>query len=257
MPRPSAAPPGSAARRNRSVRWLAGGADRSFRRPRILIDGLDLSGKTTLVDALLTMCAAQGTAAVRHRGMLAEHHPLEKVLKRLPLAHQYESSGITTAYLVGGFALDALLVRVDPPRCGDAVLVQEGYVDRTMAVGLAGGPFLSATLALWAARYFAAFDVAVYVHASPEARRARMLRRQRVDVGDRNSVEEGFAGRFNSALLHHLGRRHRTVLVFDTEQYTPEEMARQILSVAGLLSEETQRPSGDGFELVGPATPAS
>ncbi|HBF85150.1 MAG TPA: hypothetical protein DD420_36055 [Streptomyces sp.] len=95
------------------------------------------------------------------------------------------------------------------------------------------------------------------MHASPEARRARMLRCQRVDVGDRNSVEEGFAGRFNSALLHHLGRRHHTVLVFDTEQYTPQEMARQILSVAGLLSEETQRPSSDGFELVGPATPAS
>ncbi|MDX3855778.1 hypothetical protein [Streptomyces sp. AK02-01A] len=217
------------------------------RSPRILVDGLDLSGKTTLVDALLALLTERGVPALRHRGMLAEHHPLERLLKRLPLSQQYESSAITAAYLAGGFALDALLVRVDPPRCGGAVLIQEGYVDRTMAVGLAGGPYLSAALALWASRHFTAFDVAVYVHASPAVRRARMERRERVDIGDRHSVEdESFAHRFNSALLHHLGRRHRALLIFDTEQHSPEQMARRILATAGLLHQERDA------ELAGP-----
>ncbi|SEM67765.1 hypothetical protein [Streptacidiphilus jiangxiensis] len=228
---------------------------------RLLVDGLDGSGKTTLVDALLEMMAEHGITAVRHRGMLAEHHPLEKSLKRLRLAGQYRSSSITGAYLAGGFALDALLVRFDPPHCGDAVLVQEGYVDRTIAVGLAGGPFLPAVLALWASRYFAAFDVAAYVHADVEVRRERMASRERLDAGDRNSIDNpGFADRFNAGLLHFLGRRHRTLLVFDTAEHSPQEMARQILVAAQLLpspAATAHLPQPRVYGLAGPGTAAS
>jgi thymidylate kinase len=203
---------------------------------RILIDGLDLSGKTTLVDAVLEVLAVRGVPAVRHRGMLAEHHPFERLLKRLPLAHQADSGGITAAYLFAGFALDATLSRIDPPHTDGAVLIQEGYVDRTVAVGLAGGPYLPAALALWAARGFATFDLAVFLHASLEVRRERMQYRDRVDAGDRRSVvDEGFAMRFNTALLHYLGRRHRNLLTFDTGQFSPQEIAEQILTTAGVV----------------------
>lgn len=205
--------------------------------------------------------AEHGIEAVRHRGMLAEHHPLERPLKRLQLARQYRSTGITGAYLAAGFALDALLQHVDPPPCGRAVLVQEGYVDRTIAVGLAGGPFLPAALALWASRYFARFDVAAYVHADVEVRRERMAQRERQDAGDRNSVDDpGFADRFNAALLQFLGRRHRTLLVFDTAEHTPQAMARQILIVAGLLPAPAVVPppaEPARLGLAGPATSGS
>ena len=202
---------------------------------RILVDGLDLSGKTTLVDTLLESLAARGVPAVRHRGMLAEHHPFEHLLKKLPLARQADSSGITAAYLAAGFAVDAALVPFDPPRTGGALLIQEGYADRTMAVGLAGGPYLPAALALWASRCFATFDLAVFLHASPDVRRHRIADRAHPDAGDRRSVEdEGFARRFDTALLHHLGRRHRRVLTFDTGQFRPQEIAEQILSTVAL-----------------------
>ncbi|MFE3629462.1 nucleoside/nucleotide kinase family protein [Streptomyces goshikiensis] len=228
----------------------------SGRLPRLLVDGLDGAGKTTLVDALLALMAEHGIEAVRHRGMLAEHHPLEKPLKRLRLARQYRSSPITGAYLAAGFALDALLERFDPPRCGGAVLVQEGYVDRTIAVGLAGGPFLPALLALWASRHFAAFDVAAFVHADVEVRRERFAAREHLDDGDRNSVDNpGFADRFDAGLLHFLGRRHRTLLVFNTALHRPEEMARQILAAAGLLPAAPAAAPVSGFGLAGP--PAS
>ncbi|MFJ7905212.1 hypothetical protein ACIQ6V_32800 [Streptomyces sp. NPDC096198] len=218
---------------------------------RILVDGLDLSGKTTLVTTLIDTLAARRIPAVRHRGMLAEHHPLERLLKRLPLAHQSQSSLITGAYLFGGFALDAVLVHVDPPRTSGAVLIQEGYVDRTTAVGLAGGPYLPAALAMWASRCFATFDLAVFLHASPAVRRARLQTRDRVDVGDLRSVEdEAFADRFNAALLTYLSRRHPSLLVFDTGVHAPQEMAEQILLAAGLVhSARIPRPGPDGLGL--------
>ncbi|WP_316528380.1 hypothetical protein [Kitasatospora brasiliensis] len=202
---------------------------------RILVDGLDMSGKTTLVATLIKTLEARGVAAVRHRGMLAEHHPVEPLLKKLPLVRQAQSSAITAAFLVGGYALDGLLVRVDPPRPADAVIIQDGYADRTIAFGLAGGPYLTAALALWASQAFATFDVAVYLHASAQVRRERMVLRADVDAADRRSVEdEPFAARFNASLLNFVGRRHRNLLIFDTAEHTPEEIADQVLAAAGL-----------------------
>ncbi|MET8698300.1 hypothetical protein ABZW10_05410 [Kitasatospora sp. NPDC004723] len=210
---------------------------------RILVDGLDMSGKTTLVAALIKTLEARGVTAVRHRGMLAEHHPVEPLLKRLPLVRQPQSSAITAAFLVGGYALDGLLVRLDPPRPADAAIIQDGYADRTIAFGLAGGPYLTAALALWASRMFATFDVAVYLHASPEVRRARMAERADVDATDRRGVEDlAFAARFNTSLLHFVGRRHRNLLVFDTAKHTPEEIAEQVLAVAELPALPAPKP---------------
>ncbi|MEV7941920.1 hypothetical protein AB0O82_38120 [Kitasatospora sp. NPDC088264] len=202
----------------------------------ILVDGLDMSGKTTTVQTLVSLLDGCGIPAVRHRGMLAEHHPIEPLLKRLPLVRQAESSAITAAFLVCGYALDAALVRVDPPRTDGAVLIQDGYADRTVAFGMAGGPYLTATLSLWGARFFAPFDVAVYLHASPEVRRTRMEGREEVDSADRRSVEdEAFAARFNAALLHGMAHRHgNRLLVFDTAEQRPEEIAKHVLAKAGL-----------------------
>ncbi|MFD9688399.1 hypothetical protein ACFWXO_21895 [Kitasatospora sp. NPDC059088] len=222
------------------------------RQPRILVDGLDMSGKTTLVDTLLEQLGAAEVPAIRHRGMLAPHHPLAKALEHLPLEHQYRSSGITAAYLLA-FALDAALERFDPPHRGNAVLVQEGYVDRTIAVGLAGGPFLPAALSLWAAPHFPVFDVAVYLHAPVAVRRDRLRRRAQPDAGDQHSVDdEGFADRFTSAMLHFLGRRHRKLLVFDSSQCRPEEMARQVLEAAAL---PTTVPSPPADSACSPPSP--
>ncbi|MFI5634934.1 hypothetical protein ACIA8E_37415 [Streptomyces sp. NPDC051664] len=52
--------------------------------------------------------------------------------------------------------------------------------------------------------------------------------------------------------LHHVDRRHRTLLVFDTEQHSPQEMARQILAAAGLPSQAAPQPTARDFKLAGP-----
>ncbi|MEV0846377.1 hypothetical protein AB0J21_10965 [Streptomyces sp. NPDC049954] len=203
---------------------------------RILVDGLDLSGKTTLVTELLAAFERAGISAVRHRGMLSEHHPFEKPLKRLPLARQARSSGITAAYLAAGFVVDGLLVKVDPPRSDGAWLIQEGYADRTIAVGIAGGPYLPALLALRAQRIFASFDLAVLLHTSDQSERlARLGQRGLGDEGDRRAaLDQDFAERFNSALVHHLALRHRHRLIVDTAVISPGEIVDLVFEHLGI-----------------------
>jgi thymidylate kinase len=197
---------------------------------RILVDGLDMSGKTTLTSAIIDALAGQGMAAMRHRGMLAEHHPLEQWLhRRFPLVLQPKSSAVTTAWLAG-FALDGLLSRVDPPQPAGTVMVQDGYADRTVAFGMAGGPYLVACLALRWPRVFAPFDLAVYLHAPAEARAARLAVRQDPDANDVRTVRDtAFAETFTAMLVQGMGRRHQRLLVFDTSRHEPEEMAATVV----------------------------
>lgn len=196
------------------------------RAPRILVDGLDMSGKTTLTRAIIAALAGRGIPAQRHRGMLAGHHPLEQWLHRsFPLVRQPESGAVTTAWLTG-FALDGLLSRVDPPRPAGTVLVQDGYADRTVAFGMAGGPYLAACLALRWPRVFASFDLSVYLHAPAEARAARLAVRENPDANDVRTVRDtAFAEAFTAMLVHGMGRRHQRLLVFDTSRHAPEEIA--------------------------------
>ncbi|MFF2143684.1 hypothetical protein [Kitasatospora sp. NPDC058190] len=47
-----------------------------------------MSGKTTTVQTLISLLDDCGIPAVRHRGVLAEHHPIEPQLNRLPLVRR-------------------------------------------------------------------------------------------------------------------------------------------------------------------------
>jgi thymidylate kinase len=216
------------------------------RAPRILVDGLDLTGKTTLTYAIIAALGERGVPAVRHRGMLAGHYPLEQRLRRtFPLVRQPDSSLVTSVFLLGAFPLDRVLAAIDPPQPAGAVLVQDGYADRTAALGMAGGPYLAAYLALRWPRIYAPFDVAVYLHAPAETRAARLAARPDADVNDIRSVRDtGFADTFTAMLTRGMGRRHRQLLVFDTSRHAPEEMAA---AVTGLLLPGGAAGTGPGL----------
>jgi dTMP kinase len=205
----------------------------AHRAPRILVDGLDLSGKTTLVRAIVAALGERGVPAMAHRGMLAGRHPLERWLRRaFPLVRQPDSGIVTAAFLLAGFALDRVLVAVAPPRPAGMVLVQDGYADRAVAVGMAGGPYLAACLALRWPRVFASFDVAVYLHAPDSARAARLVGRPSPDVNDvRSARDTDYAATFTAMLVNGMGRRHWRLLVFDTSVHAPEEMASAVTAL--------------------------
>jgi thymidylate kinase len=201
--------------------------------PRVLVDGLDLSGKTTLVRAIVAALAERGVPAMPHRGMLAGHHPLEQWLRRtFPLVRQPDSGIVTAAFLLAGFALDRVLVTIAPPRPAGTVLVQDGYADRAVAAGMAGGPYLAACLALRWPGVFASFDIAVYLHAPDHARAARLAGRPDADVNDVRSARDAcYAATFTAMLVNGMGRRHRRLLVFDTSVHSPEEMASAVTAL--------------------------
>ncbi len=201
--------------------------------PRVLVDGLDLTGKTTLTAAIIAALGERGVPAVPHRGMLAGHYPLEQRLRRtFPLVRQPDSSLVTSVFLLGAFPLDRVLAAVDPPQPAGTVLVQDGYADRAAALGMAGGPYLAACLALRWPRLYAPFDVAVYLHAPAETRAARLAGRPDADVNDFRSVRDtGFADTFTAMLTRGMGRRHRQLLIFDTSRHGPEEMAAAVTAL--------------------------
>ncbi|MEE1807634.1 DUF6624 domain-containing protein [Streptomyces sp. BE133] len=97
---------------------------------RVLVDGVDMAGKPTLVRALVSELEGRGVSAVRHRGMLAGLHSFQPLLRQLSSARQPDSWWTTTAYVIGGFLLDGLLVRLIPPRPRGHVIVQDGYGGR-------------------------------------------------------------------------------------------------------------------------------
>ncbi|GAA2254409.1 hypothetical protein GCM10010232_49350 [Streptomyces amakusaensis] len=208
-------------------------ASRSVQRAlelRVLVDGVDMAGKTTLVRALVAELEHRGVPAVRHRGMLAGLHPLQPLLRQLSSARQPDSWWTTTAYVFGGFLLDSLFVRLLPPRPRGRVIVQDSYGDRTVAFGMAGGPYLAAALALRWPRAFARFDLAVFLHASPQARAARIgLGRDHIDARDERTVHDtAFTERFHAFHLHGMGRRHDRLMVLDSSSRSPGDMAREI-----------------------------
>jgi dTMP kinase len=212
--------------------------------PRILVDGLDLSGKTTLTHAIIKALTERGVPAMRHRGMLATHHPLQQWLMRtFPLVRQPDSSLVTTAFLLAGYAVDGVLARIDPPGPTGTVMVQDGYADRTVAFGMADGPYLAACLALRWPRIFAPFDVAVYLHAPAEARAARLAARPDADANDVRTVHDtAFADTFTAMLIRGMGRRHRRLLVFDTSRHAPEDMAAIIADLLVPGSQPAAKP---------------
>lgn len=196
---------------------------------RILVDGLDLTGKTTLVQELTTTLTERGIPARAHQWMLGRHHPFGQALRRLPRVRQPDSGLITAALLGPGFLLDGLLVRLSPPDKPGQVIIQDGYADRCTAFGMAGGPYMAACLALRWRRLFAPFDIAVYLHAPAQVRAQRLAARPDADAGDRRSVEDhAFADTFAAMLVQGMGRRHRQLRVFDTSRHRPADIAAEI-----------------------------
>ncbi|AOS62888.1 nucleoside/nucleotide kinase family protein [Actinoalloteichus hymeniacidonis] len=203
---------------------------------RILVDGLDMTGKSTLTELVVRTLEARGVPARRHRGLIsigALLEPLRSPLRPFRLPRRTLAS---TTFLLAGYALDALLTRVLPYRHPRLVLVQDGYVDRCVASGIAAGPYAPARWALRLADWFVPFDLAVYLHAPPDERAARLAERADADTNDRHSVADpAFAAEFTQVLIDGMGPRHDRLLVFDTTTHSVEETARIIVDT--LLSD--------------------
>ncbi|MEU6608664.1 hypothetical protein ABZ922_27015 [Streptomyces shenzhenensis] len=194
---------------------------------RVLIDGLDLSGKTTLATRLTEVLREQGRRPIHHRGFLSPRNPLARPLETVKAPDHPTSSMLNMAYLAGCVLDRTLLGARSWEERG--LLVQESYVDRCLAYGYANGPWPPARLALRKPGMFIGFDLAIYLSAPLPVRRERLRRRVEANSVDRLSVLSGkFHDDFMTALAM-AGRRHRRVLTFDTSRYTTEQIVQEVV----------------------------
>lgn len=198
---------------------------------RILIDGLDLSGKTTLASRLTTVLRETHHRPVHHRGFLSPRNPLAGPLQNVKAPDHPTSSLLNSSYLVGCVLDKALRGAQLWERRG--LLIQESYVDRCLAYGYASGPWPSARIALRNPGMFIGFDLAIYLSAPLHVRRERLSRRVDANSIDRLSVlSETFHDDFMAALAM-AGRRHRRVLTYDTSQHTTEQITDEVVRWLG------------------------
>ncbi|MGW1892195.1 hypothetical protein ACWCP6_18330 [Streptomyces sp. NPDC002004] len=198
---------------------------------RILIDGLDLSGKSTLAARLTEVLREQRLRPIHHRGFLAPGNPLTGPLDTVKAPDHPMSSLLNTSYLAGCVLDRALGAARTWERRG--LLVQESYVDRCLAYGYASGPWPAARLALRNPGMFIGFDLAIYLGAPLHVRRERLSRRVGANSIDRLSVlSEKFHDDFMAALAM-AGRRHRRVLTFDTSRYSTEQITEEVVQWLG------------------------
>ena len=172
---------------------------------KILVDGMDLTGKSTLAFELArTLRGTRRTGALR-RNFLAR-----------AAERRYRSgadpSGRAQTWLFAASALGDARAALPP-----GVLVQEAWVEHTIALAQAFDRPIAAHVARLAALALPRFDVAILLVADRRTRRARLASRKNPDVLDRLLVDDpARAERIELGLHCEMARRYPDLVVLDS-----------------------------------------
>jgi len=218
--------------------------DQARRGIRVLIDGPDLSGKTTLAKLLRSELEARGWKVAAAKGRI---DPVSKprILAKINPNNHPDSALLNTAYI-----LDAIVDRV---RRRDApigtIFITEGYVDRSIAYGLARRLGWVARLAAKARWLFPTFDVAILVTADLATRKARLSLRERPSPIDSRALESHY--RFLAA-YRLLFRRHRRRVAIDTSKVSVAASLQISLEQVLAAAEHPAIATGSRLALIVP-----
>ncbi|MEH2500349.1 thymidylate kinase [Bradyrhizobium sp. AZCC 1678] len=216
---------------------VAAGNDQGLR---VLVDGPDLSGKTTLVEAVSARLRARGWTVQANKGGRDDRWRVRTIARISPNKHP-DSALLNSAYIAQAL-LDHLRDRPVPK---NTIIITEGYVDRSIAYGIARGLGWPAQLALRVRDIFPRFNLAILVKADLATRKARLAQRNAPSRIDRRSIESHH--RFLAA-YRLVFRRHRRRIIIDTSRVGIDEAVdvalQHILDVAGY------RPVQAGSEVL-------
>jgi thymidylate kinase len=209
----------------------------SHRPIRIVIEGADLTGKTTVAEALTLELRTVGDVSLCKGRIVA--NPLHAMLEWFPAGNFARSALLNAGYLVASLFDGVLLaLRRQPP-----IVLCESYVDRAIAWGVGGRLSLVPLLALRWPDLFVRFDIVVLLHAPLRVRRARLTSRGTPNEVDRVSVEP-FMHRRMAAALRKATRRHGRILRFNTSAVSCERICRDVLHAVTEMIAERRAPGG-------------
>jgi thymidylate kinase len=215
---------------------------------RVLVDGPDLSGKSTLVRLLQTELEKIDWKVVCRKG---RRNPtrLFRLLTRID-ANKHPDSGLLNAAYIFETLFDLFRDTEVPD---NTILITEGYVDRSIAYGLARRLGWPARLGLRLARLFPSFDLAVLVFANLATRSARLIERSGPSEIDRCSIDSHY--RFLAG-YRMIFRRHQQRLLLNTTTLSQEaalaSVVERVMYVANLKMAEREckgRPEDEGWAL--------
>lgn len=191
---------------------------------RILIDGMDLSGKTTLAKALVATLREHGLDARRNVGGLHKgwfDAWAQKAYRRL------RPGSAVVSWLFAATAL-ADAIRATLPKPGE-IVVQEAHAAHTIAFAEGFGSRVPAMLLRWLRPFLPRFDLIVHLKAS-HAERGR-----RFHVRQHNTPVDALL--FSApALFHDIDRRlcelmtRDGALILDTDHLCQDSVLRRVLS---------------------------
>jgi dTMP kinase len=137
------------------------------------------------------------------------------------------SSRLLNAAFIAGSLLDRVLPGVLTSDRSD-VIIQESYVDRAIAYGVAEGGWQASTVAAHRPDLFVSFDLAVLMHAPLAVRRTRFAARSDATAVDTRTVRDAdFEEAFRSTLQRVAGR-HREILWADSATRAARDTAVEI-----------------------------
>jgi thymidylate kinase len=200
----------------------------------VLIEGLDLAGKSTLVENLRRELTRRGIPVRVSRNALCRDNPIAALadqVRRDPHAGLVE----TGALFLAAHLWDARHFTAPPD---STVHLQDSCWLRTLAYHtFRETPAIPEQLAR-AARYFPRFDLAVLLTAGVAERKRRLVQRQHEqpganDEGDHAVVRDPRRFLAIECELIRLASAIARARVLDTTDLAPQELLRAMLSILG------------------------
>lgn len=196
---------------------------------RILVEGVDLVGKTTLVTGLVEALQTRRVDARRNTGPLHPGLVARLATRRYRSGHDPRAP-IQTWLFVGAAWHDVLCA----DRQGDgAILVQEAGIDHTIALAHALGRPIAAAAATAAAAWTPGFDATILVTCDAATRRARLAARQHADALDRLLIDDPAAAAHLERVLHARVAARPGLLVLDSAAAPPDVLVTHALAHIG------------------------
>jgi thymidylate kinase len=186
----------------------------------VLVEGVDLTGKSTLARGLATALGGERHLGAFHQGGLA----------RLALRRYRSGVDPTRASQTWLFSLAECADAFLPATSRAAVRVQEVYVDHTIALAEVLGRHAAAALCRGALPFLPRFDATIYLRADVEVRRRRLAERPQTDRIDRLVVDDPVRAEDLERRLFAYVRRRPRLLVLDSGRLDPEQMIASAIS---------------------------